>query len=259
MAGMDLGLDGKVALVTGGSKGIGFGIAAGLAAEGARVAVASRDEERVRRPRTGSAGTASCSTPPTSTRCRRDRRRRGGARADRRLHRRTRAGRRAGRSARVHARAVGGRAPHARALPDGVPRAAAARDAGARLGTRRRGRRRWRCASRSAALQLSNAHRPGLVAAFKVLAKRCRGRRRDAQHRAARADRHRPPLLDRTARARRPRRPRARRSRPAGSARSRSSRPPRCSSAPRPRATSPARRCSSTAASPPRLGPAVPA
>ena len=45
---MDLGLEGKVALVTGGSKGIGFAIAAGLAAEGARVAVASRDRERVR-------------------------------------------------------------------------------------------------------------------------------------------------------------------------------------------------------------------
>jgi len=45
---MDLGLQGKVALVTGGSKGIGRGIAEGLAAEGARVALTSRSGERAR-------------------------------------------------------------------------------------------------------------------------------------------------------------------------------------------------------------------
>jgi 3-oxoacyl-[acyl-carrier protein] reductase len=44
---MDLGLDGKVALVTGASKGIGRGIAAELIAEGARVAIASHSRERV--------------------------------------------------------------------------------------------------------------------------------------------------------------------------------------------------------------------
>jgi 3-oxoacyl-[acyl-carrier protein] reductase len=44
---MDLGLAGKVALVTGASKGIGRGIAAELVAEGARVAISSHSRERV--------------------------------------------------------------------------------------------------------------------------------------------------------------------------------------------------------------------
>jgi 3-oxoacyl-[acyl-carrier protein] reductase len=44
---MDLGVEGKVALVMGASKGIGRGVAAALAREGARVALVSRSQERL--------------------------------------------------------------------------------------------------------------------------------------------------------------------------------------------------------------------
>jgi NAD(P)-dependent dehydrogenase (short-subunit alcohol dehydrogenase family) len=48
---MDLGLEGKVVLVTGGSKGIGLACAAAFAAEGARIAICSRSRDNVERAR----------------------------------------------------------------------------------------------------------------------------------------------------------------------------------------------------------------
>ena len=45
---MDLGLTGKVAVITGGSAGIGRAIAHGLAAEGAHLVLCARDAERLR-------------------------------------------------------------------------------------------------------------------------------------------------------------------------------------------------------------------
>ena len=46
---MDLGIEGRVALVTGASKGLGLAVAKTLAAEGAKVAITSRDEEHIQK------------------------------------------------------------------------------------------------------------------------------------------------------------------------------------------------------------------
>ena len=45
---MNLGIDGKVALVTASSRGLGRGCAEQLAAEGCRVAICSRDRAAAR-------------------------------------------------------------------------------------------------------------------------------------------------------------------------------------------------------------------
>jgi 3-oxoacyl-[acyl-carrier protein] reductase len=44
---MDLGLKGKVAMVAGASRGLGYAVARGLAAEGVKVSMASRDEAKI--------------------------------------------------------------------------------------------------------------------------------------------------------------------------------------------------------------------
>ena len=50
---MDLGLTGRRALVLGGNRGMGLAIATALVAEGAAVAIAARDPERLDTARAG--------------------------------------------------------------------------------------------------------------------------------------------------------------------------------------------------------------
>ena len=44
---MDLGLNGKVAMIAGASRGLGYAVARGLAAEGVKVSIGSRDETKI--------------------------------------------------------------------------------------------------------------------------------------------------------------------------------------------------------------------
>ena len=85
---MDLGLRGKVAVITGGSVGIGLAVAEGLAAEGAHVVLAARDAARVEReaaaspPTSGSRASPSPATsPPPKAATRWSRRRRSASAA----------------------------------------------------------------------------------------------------------------------------------------------------------------------------------
>ena len=190
---MDLGLEGKVALVTAGSKGIGRGIAEALAAEGAKVAVTSRSTERAE------AGRGRDRRLRLRVRLRRPRRRPGAARsrrerprADRHLRRQHR--RPARRATRCRFTREQWEAAQRTLLisPMAIIERVAARDARARLRPRRRDRLDGGAPSRSTRCSSPTPTGPGLVAAFKVLARQHAARRRHVQPRAPGPDRDRP-------------------------------------------------------------------
>ena len=206
---MDLGLDGRVALVTGGSKGIGRAIAAALAAEGARVAIASRSAERIE------AAAAEIGAARLRVRLRRSRRRARPARA--------RAGATSGRStstSRTRAARPAGPDPlgftreeweaaHRTLVLSPMAFLERLLPAMRARGWGRVSRSaRSRCASRSTPSSSRTPTARAWSAAFKVLARQLRRRRRHAQLRAPGPDRHRP-RDRRRARSRRPRPPRA--------------------------------------------------
>ena len=169
---MDLGLDGKVALVTGASKGIGRGIAAELVAEGARVAISSHSRERVEATAAEIGATAFVHDTADLDHAAAlvaevDR----GARARSTSSSATPAGRPAGPTPSA-SRASSGRPPtrrssSARWRSSRRSSPACASAASAAWSTSRRPA----CASRSRTCMLSNAHRISMVNAFKTIAR----------------------------------------------------------------------------------------
>ena len=244
---MDLGLGGKVALVTGASQGIGKAIAAELVREGARVAISSRSAERIEAAAAeiGATGLVHDSEDLDAT----------------------------PRLVAAAQEALGGGldvvVTNTGGPPGGPDPLGFGRDAweaayrtlvlgplelvqASMPGMRERGWGRVVSVGSTsvrepiANLMLSNTHRAGLVAAFKTIARAVAADGVTLNTRASRPDRHGAPVLlyggreGADAGARRASRRRA-------SARPPRWRPPRSSSARRARRTSRARRCASTA------------
>ena len=213
---MDLGLGGKVALVTGASQGIGKAIAAELVREGARVAISSRSAERIEAAAAeiGATGLVHDSEDLDGTP-------RFVAAAQEALGGgldvvvTNTGGPPAGPDPlALRARRVGGRLPDARARPARARRGGHAGHARARLGPG--GERGLDLGARAAPPPHALEHPPGRARRrLQDDRPRRRRRRRDAQHGAPRSDRHRPPVRASTAGARTPTPARARASRPA--------------------------------------------
>ena len=237
---MDLGLAGRVALVTGASKGIGFGIASGLVARARRSPWRRATPGGSRRRPRGSArvpivfdsddlDAVDGVVDAVERELGPDRRLRG-------EHGRAAHGRR---PARLQPRGVGGGAPHARPLADGLHRAPAARRCASAAGGAIVGvssLSRARAAAEHPALQRAP---PGSGRGVQGPGQAVGGGRRHAQHTCCRGGSGPTGSSATQARARRPRPPRATRCPPAASGPWRRSPPRPCSCAPRRRRTSP--------------------